>query len=208
LTGQLGAARASLELLADRASDPKRPWPEFSEYSCFACHHGLKDDAWRRNGAKQQLWNWSPWAFAFRSEWQQDPSDDAQLSDLVKLMGSPAPDRAIVAKQARLYANHLAQVVTQTEQTPLNFPRVSELLRSLNAAAAWQGDRSWDQSAQRYLALVALLQTWRKMETGQSAQQADFERALDHRKAQLVFPAGFDSPRDFVPGSLQTVPER
>ena len=26
-----------------------QPWPEFAEYDCFACHHDLRDRAWRRD---------------------------------------------------------------------------------------------------------------------------------------------------------------
>jgi hypothetical protein len=44
--GQVVTLRASLSLLADRLPkpgppDPDRPWPEFSEFNCFDCHHDL-----------------------------------------------------------------------------------------------------------------------------------------------------------------------
>jgi hypothetical protein len=51
LAGQVVSARAALDLLADRAKNSKakdRPWPEFSEYDCYACHHGLQRDSWRQ----------------------------------------------------------------------------------------------------------------------------------------------------------------
>src|SRR5262249_30811062 len=41
LIGQLVSARASLRLLAHRAEAGGKPWPEFSEYNCAACHHDL-----------------------------------------------------------------------------------------------------------------------------------------------------------------------
>ena len=46
--GQTESARAALELLADRAADLTSPWPEFSAYGCFACHHSLADEPWRQ----------------------------------------------------------------------------------------------------------------------------------------------------------------
>jgi hypothetical protein len=46
--GQLVSARAALELLAYRANPRNnRPWPEFSEYNCSSCHHGLPGASWR-----------------------------------------------------------------------------------------------------------------------------------------------------------------
>ncbi len=45
--GQLVSARAALELLAYRAGTPGRPWPEFAEYDCYACHHDFQVESWR-----------------------------------------------------------------------------------------------------------------------------------------------------------------
>jgi len=52
--GQAVQLRASLERLSWRAKgeryDKKDPWPEYSELSCFACHHALvpAKDSWRQ----------------------------------------------------------------------------------------------------------------------------------------------------------------
>ncbi len=48
LVGQAASAESGLALLAHRAGDAKAPWPEFSEYDCFACHHDLVDPSWRQ----------------------------------------------------------------------------------------------------------------------------------------------------------------
>ncbi len=71
--GQIVAAAAALELLADRAgveaaaaetdtapaaglaSALDQPWPEFAEYDCFACHHDLQDKSWRRDSYAKRL---------------------------------------------------------------------------------------------------------------------------------------------------------
>jgi hypothetical protein len=49
--GQLVTARAALDLLVARASDPEREknWPEFSEYDCTSCHHDLKKRSGRQD---------------------------------------------------------------------------------------------------------------------------------------------------------------
>src|SRR5262245_20246109 len=45
--GQAASAQAALELLAFRAAEKNgRPWPEFAEYDCFACHHDLHAESW------------------------------------------------------------------------------------------------------------------------------------------------------------------
>ena len=46
--GQLATTKAALELLRRRAACGISPWPEFSEFSCFSCHHELADEEWRR----------------------------------------------------------------------------------------------------------------------------------------------------------------
>ncbi|HEV8058888.1 MAG TPA: hypothetical protein VGP68_03395, partial [Gemmataceae bacterium] len=63
--GQVLSAQAALELLATRASDTGRPWPEFAEYDCFACHHDLKSKSWRAaeqlHGREPGTPNWGGW---------------------------------------------------------------------------------------------------------------------------------------------------
>ncbi len=46
--GQAASAEAALRLLADRAADQARPWPEFAEYDCSSCHHGLAAESSRQ----------------------------------------------------------------------------------------------------------------------------------------------------------------
>src|SRR5947209_12736891 len=54
--GQAATAKAAAELTAARAKlagQPTHPWPEFTEYGCFACHHDLKPgesgSSWRQH---------------------------------------------------------------------------------------------------------------------------------------------------------------
>ena len=69
--GQIVAAETALRLLADRAGDERRPWIEFAEYNCFACHHDLQPNSWRhKNYLKGQAGKltWSPWYYAMLDE--------------------------------------------------------------------------------------------------------------------------------------------
>jgi hypothetical protein len=114
--GQAVQLRASLERLAWRARgeryDKKDPWPEYSELSCFACHHALAPakESWRQAHAYpgsrpgDPAWNRSRYV-VFRSLAKQaDPGAaqelDRQLGSIAAQMGSLAPDRALVASIA------------------------------------------------------------------------------------------------------------
>src|SRR5207247_8943586 len=85
LIGQLVSARAALRLLEARAvaaaqaekqlkEDPraevKLAWPEFAEYDCFACHHGLQPPPrWRQlrgfPGRRAGALPWGTWSTPF-----------------------------------------------------------------------------------------------------------------------------------------------
>jgi hypothetical protein len=44
--GQVVSAKASVDLLADRAGKPT--WPEFAAYACYSCHADLQHPSWRQ----------------------------------------------------------------------------------------------------------------------------------------------------------------
>jgi hypothetical protein len=66
---RLATIKVAVELLERRAAKPKPapavPWPEFTEYGCFSCHHDLRDQAWRRaaraDGAAAGTLRWGSW---------------------------------------------------------------------------------------------------------------------------------------------------
>lgn len=96
-TGQAVAFRNSLDNLARHARGAK--WPEFSDMSCYNCHHALKSSGWRQErgwDGRAGLPAWSPqhWAVVRLlldrdSRAQLDPLVD-QLSSRVSRMNDPA----------------------------------------------------------------------------------------------------------------------
>ncbi|HXY01108.1 MAG TPA: multiheme c-type cytochrome [Candidatus Limnocylindrales bacterium] len=125
-TGQAVQLRASMERLAWRAkgerADKKDAWPEYSELSCFACHHSLgpAKDSWRQEHGYEGRrpgdppWNASRYA-VFRHFAKQIDSSSAQELDRHLLtvsteMSKLNPDRAAVANAA-LAAAPLAQQI-------------------------------------------------------------------------------------------------
>ncbi len=115
-TGQAVQLRAAMERLAWRAKnerfDKKDVWPEYSELSCFACHHALgpAKDSWRQEhgyiGRRpgDPAWNSSRYA-VFRLLAKQIDSANAQELDRQLLavsdeMSKLNPDRNAVASAA------------------------------------------------------------------------------------------------------------
>jgi len=127
-TGQAVQLRAAMERLAWRAKnerfDKKDVWPEYSELSCFACHHALgpAKESWRQEhgyiGRRpgDPAWNSSRYA-VFRLLAKQIDSANAQELDRQVLvvsseMGKLNPDRNAVAAAASAAAP-LAQRFTE-----------------------------------------------------------------------------------------------
>jgi Cytochrome c554 and c-prime len=123
-TGQAVQLRAAMERLTWRAKnerfDKKDVWPEYSELSCFACHHALgpAKESWRQEHAYfgrrpgDPAWNSSRYA-VFRLLAKQIDSANAQELDRQLLavsneMSKLNPDRNAV-ETAALTAAPLAQ---------------------------------------------------------------------------------------------------
>src|SRR2546429_1464680 len=126
--GQAVQLRAAMERLTWRArnerADKKDVWPEYSELSCFACHHalGAAKDSWRQEhgyvGRRpgDPAWNSSRYA-VFRLLAKQIDSANAQELDRQLLavseeMSKLNPDRSAVAAAASL-AVPLAQRIAE-----------------------------------------------------------------------------------------------
>lgn len=127
-TGQAVQLRASMERLAWRANnqraDKKDVWPEYSELSCFACHHSLgpAKDSWRQEHGYEgrrpgdPAWNSSRYAI-FQHFAKQIDSASAQELDRHLLIVSTEmsklnPERTVAANAA-LAAAPLAQRIAE-----------------------------------------------------------------------------------------------
>jgi hypothetical protein len=114
--GQAVQLRAEMERLTWRAKgqrfDKKDVWPEYSELSCFACHHALvpPKDSWRQEhgfaGRRpgDPAWNSSRYA-VFRLLAKQIDSANAQeldrrLLEVSDEMSKLNPDHVLVARSA------------------------------------------------------------------------------------------------------------
>lgn len=188
--GQLASAKASLDVLAHRASGAAKgqnPWPEFAEASCFACHADLQHPSWRRNADYYE--KRSPGAIPY-NQWYATllPAlDAAAASGYVKLaesMNKPKPPEKDVAAQAAALAQALAAVKPRVDAKAL----AQALLARLEAMKA----PSWDDLTQVALAAAALREA-----TGKKSEP------LNAVLTALAFPEKFESPHDYRPGELR-----
>jgi cytochrome c554/c'-like protein len=128
--GQAVQLRAAMERLTWRAKseryDKKDVWPEYSELSCFACHHALgpAKESWRqehgydRRRPGDPAWNSSRYA-VFRLLAQQADSVSAQ--ELERQLA------AISGEMSKLHPDRSAVTIAATGATPVA-QRIAERL--------------------------------------------------------------------------------
>jgi hypothetical protein len=120
--GQAASAEAALELLAFRALEKNgRPWPEFAEYDCFACHHDLHAESWRQlpgygGGRQRGALPWGTWHFS-TIRIIADERLQKQLNDLEVLLEAGVPAREQAAQQASALANSMRDLHAQIDKT-------------------------------------------------------------------------------------------
>jgi hypothetical protein len=150
-TGQAVQLRASLERLSWRARgeryDKKDAWPEYSELSCFACHHALvpAKDSWRQahefpgRRPGDPAWNESRYAVFRLLAKQVDPAAAQQLDKhLAKLAGALSTlnsDRAAVAAEASLAAPIAQRMAERLAAMPYDQELALSMLQQITSDA-------------------------------------------------------------------------
>jgi len=120
--GQAMAFRDSMANLARHARGEK--WPEFSDMSCYTCHHALKSSGWRQERGwpgRPGLPAWSPQRWAVL-RMIVPSSDRAALDDAVSRVASRvarmSPDAASAADDAkRLIEASIPKIYARTWST-------------------------------------------------------------------------------------------
>jgi hypothetical protein len=216
--GQVESAKAALELLAHRADEKnKKPWPEFAEYDCYACHREIKARN-RRQGDDLTTPGALPWGTWYQSlvpgvvgpELRKDVQTG--LSELAAQMGNSRPARPDVASRATKLADLLGRQLRETDQRRWDAQGLTTLMRAVAADERQVSARGWDGAAQVYLALAAL----RAARAGLDPRFASPILTDDLRgmRRALRFPAtttsgtSYDSPRDFSPQDFRQALEK
>jgi hypothetical protein len=230
LLGQVASAEASLKLLADRAGRAPKdaPWPEFSEYDCAACHHGItspserqerfakRAEAARKQGKKVRPGDlpWGTWytcqllALAGRAPKGTGAKLKKVLLELDAELRNrfPAP-RTVKEKSAE--AVGLLRAWAAFEATApagsLNERALEDLMRAV-AGNTVPVEEGWDGATQTYLGLAALNHAL--VDINPKSKKAARTGGLKKLRQELrgAFPDGskplYDSPVNYSPKKI------
>ena len=169
--GQVASAKAALDLLAHRTASKNAPWPEFSEYDCYACHHdlGATENAphlsWRqtrgyKNGRPGAL-PWGTWYFTMSRTLADAGTGEekalvSSLDELSLEMGKPYPNQEKVRQLSlKLSKGMGAWLDRLNNQAAYDGNRFREFVVGL-ANKPQIVESSWDGAAQFHKALRAV----------------------------------------------------
>jgi hypothetical protein len=217
ISGQLASSHAFLELAMDRAKNIEHR-PDFAQFDCFACHHNLADETWRHRDASTSQGKplWGSWPFALKSEWgrlleaQVDnrPTIEESIDSIRSVVDLTKPYGPTAAARLREARELLEHKLNQLDDTRITAFEISQLVARLNDHDAWLKAPNWDAAAQRFLAVVPALQSWRAFEGTPVAPISQIERELQAVLERLKFDPGFASPARFSPQErLQALPK-
>jgi hypothetical protein len=198
LAGQLVTAHAYLDLLADRAGDVKKPWPELAEHDCAACHHDLQASSKRpQRPGKLGAVPWSAWNLSMTPRaLKAVRADGAALAELRKELDRGWHDRQAIAKKARRAAAVLKPVLGRINEPVAPAIVLDEILAQDSPRAAYD----WDDAAQIALALAALqrCEVDRKMPL-----PGTYRLAIQEFSRRLTFPGNYDNPASLDPRAVR-----
>jgi hypothetical protein len=207
--GQVVAARAALDLLAYRAGRQDKPWPEFAEYDCFACHHELREPSGRQNRGSSDrhpgALAWSSWYYsmlpqALESRTGRIPREIVtSLRGIDQEMSRPYPDRKRVVSEARGVS---ALLDPEIEKEGVPHFRDPTKLRGLFDSVARKDlipAETRDQAAQRYLASAALYHSLGDL----GHPDPQLKALVRSMRARLDLPSGYNRPPEFEPKQPQ-----
>jgi hypothetical protein len=208
LLGQSIGAEASAGLLAQRAADKNAPWPEFSEYDCFACHHDLADPSWRQAEAgsatprRPGFARWGTWHFQLTSLVEQSSGGNGQaLDSLRQEMERSVPRREEVRKLAEDARRGLAASTAAIARRPISPAERLNWISRLTEESQLERLENWDAAAQRYLACSAMNYSSSAAAGAESPAMPSVDAALRTIRELLEFPSesetrSFNSPKN------------
>src|SRR5579859_2617594 len=207
--GQAVQLRAELERLTWRAkgerADKKDVWPEYSELSCFACHHALgpAKDSWRQehgySGRRpgDPAWNASRYV-VFRIVAKEIDSASAQdldrrLSEVPEEMSKLNPDRntvALSATAAAPLAQRFAERLAAMQYDQAFALRALQQISSDANTISLADERSAEQAA---MALDSLFIAYSK--DAKPSNAADVRAAINELFQLLDNPSAYDADK-------------
>jgi hypothetical protein len=195
--GQIEGTRMALDVLTDRASSPRATWPEFAEFSCFACHHDLKRVSWRQRltfGAKHKPGTlpWNSWNDAVMTRLLKQHDLPTKEWDQLReaMMSFAAPSRVLeLVEAAKGRLKELGAQADEWRQSKSGPAKLQAFLESPD----WKNASSWEAAEQYYFALMVLKAV---------SDDPALVRRLTELEARRGFEDDFASPRHFDPAAF------
>jgi hypothetical protein len=209
--GQVAAAEGALRLLAARAkaaADGKGRWPEFSEYNCFTCHHGLAVNSYRQRTPRERpgRYVWGSWYLPTTRLLASGFPDNAGLLTKAETarqhMSAPFPSAEAVASSGTAAADCMRALRTIVDCTTFDRKVMDPIL----AATVAQPATDWDMACGQYLFLRAVY-----------SNRAEFDAPLKAMGELLQYrdvkqengpPIRYNSPFDFDPDKFNLAKKR
>jgi hypothetical protein len=202
--GQIASTRAALDLLLTRLpggeQDQERtPWPEFSEFNCYDCHHDLKLSGRPTTSAGQKRGSpgwYRSWELERLSEGAPGGLPAATITFL-DLMKKPLPSAEKLRQVLPLVGSDL--------KVPPSKPEA--LLRWVRPTDRQLKQMNLDQACWLYHALIAI-EISRRQGPGPVPDEEEIDRQFGHLAHKLLLPVKvgdtqFNSPRDYNPADVQ-----
>jgi hypothetical protein len=200
--GQLVSAQAALDLLAHRAGDESKPWPEFAEYDCFACHKnlsGARSQPRKPQGGRLGGIPWGSWYYPLLEQalpFANGGAEDkvlTRIADVRAEMNRPRPRQAQATALARTAAGQLNFPIERLMlATTLDPAAMRRRLTAVLENGAGGTEGNWDRATQRYLGLAALYHALGDL--GPGLCDPTLRNYLERLADQLAFPVGQESP--------------
>ncbi len=209
LTGQLVTAQTSVRLMQHRTKEPQ-PWPELSEYACFSCHHDLKENSWYQSrGRSTGRFAWGTWNYGMMPALAHDAAANGQFESLKTLMEESFPERAAVRQRAGDLDLVLSKLISEASSRDYSKQGMDQLALQMIDLSR-DGDlpaESWDQTAQLYLAIVAISLAREKTAPGDPLNLT-IQNELEAIRQKLLFDKNLDSPQEYSGSQIDVILRR
>jgi hypothetical protein len=184
VAGAIADLDIALKAMVSRAESPQAPWPEFSEYDCYACHHSLSVPPGdrREEGLPWQSWYSTIPGRLLRASWvHAAPEVGDLLAQLNAEMSRPLPDR-VRARDAGIKLDRALQSYLSESPAWKAHAEPKAVAEWLAQDLVRDPPNNWDAAERGYLALEVF---------GGSKDWPDFRSALDRLADELSgAPAG------------------
>src|SRR5262249_11517569 len=199
--GQAIQLREALKRLARHAQGPS--WPEFTEYSCFSCHHSLTkpETSWRQErGYPHRAAGSPPWDSAHYIVFRILARDvdagasqqlEAQLETLYQLTSSLNGPPKAIAERAAAASDLANRFAVEIAQASFDRARASRLLKSISDQGDTISNEDTRSAEQAAMALDTIFLSYEK----QAGSRPEVRAAIDGLFRELNNPSSYDAPR-------------